>query len=43
MKTFLAWFGAIHIMLGILGSLNIIDYHFCISDSGKCTNCFVKK
>ena len=37
MKTFLAFIGGIHLVLFILGALNIIDYHVCIKDAGKCT------
>lgn len=36
MKTALAVFGAIHILLMTLGNLNFIDYHLCIADAGKC-------
>jgi hypothetical protein len=36
MKTFLAWIGAFHLLFFALGSINIVDYHVCIKDAGKC-------
>jgi len=36
MKDFLAWFGAIHLLLFCLGAINLIDYHVCIKGAGEC-------
>lgn len=36
MKTFLAVIGGIHCVLFVLGAINVIDYHVCIKDAGKC-------
>lgn len=36
MKSALAFLGAFHLAAWIFGSLNIIDYHVCIADNGKC-------
>lgn len=36
MKTFLAVYGALHILALVMGSVNVIDYHVCIKGPGDC-------
>jgi hypothetical protein len=36
MKEFFAVVGCFHLMLFVLGALNVIDYYVCIKGPGEC-------
>jgi hypothetical protein len=35
-RTIAMWVGGIHLLLFVLGALNVIDFHVCVAGPGQC-------